>query len=126
MSTGYAAIVEVHIEGHGVISSLGKAGFTRQGLRKEEGCYTMYNAERRAISSVINKVRWRKYHSPEGVWIELHDFMVLHPERYRELESAILSTATWTSVGPELPQSWRTRLSSTHFSHALEAVGVVS
>ncbi len=126
MPTGYAAIVEVHIEGHGVISSLGRAGFTKQGHRKEEGCYSMDNAERRAISSVINKARWRTMPNPEGVWIRLRDFMALHPERYRELESAILSTATWTSVGPELPQSWRTRLSGAHFSHALEAVGVVS
>jgi len=126
MPTGYAAIVEVQIEGHGVISSLGKAGFTKEGHRKEEGCYTMHNAERRAISSVINKVRWRTMHNPEGVWTELRDFMSTHPERYLELESAILSTATWTSVGPELPQSWVTRLSSAHFSHALEAVGVVS
>jgi len=125
MPTGYAAIVEVHIDGFGVVSSLGKAGFTKQGLRKEEGCYTRESAERRAISSVINKARWRT-RTRGDLWEKLDDFMTLHPERYRELESAILSTAIWTIVGPELPRSWGARLSDAHFSHALEAVGVVS
>ncbi len=125
MPTGYAAIVEVHVEGLGVVSSLGKAGFTKQGLRKQEGCYTRENAERRAISSVINKVRWRS-RTRGDLWEKLDDFMTLHPERYRELETAILSTAIWTIAGPELPRSWCARLSDAHFSHALEAVGAVS
>ena len=101
MPSGYAAMAETYIEGIGTLSSLGKAGFAKDGSRKPEGCMSLTNARRKAVWSLVNKLRWRLTETKEQPkWMKRRDLELLQPELYHMYVEMVTNNAVWVESGP--------------------------
>ena len=101
MPSGYAAMAETYIEGIGTLSSLGKAGFAKDGSRKPEGCMCLANARRKAVWSLVNKLRWRLTETKEQPkWMKRRDLELLQPELYHMYVEMVTNNAVWVESGP--------------------------
>ena len=101
MPSGYAAMAETYIEGIGTLSSLGKAGFKKDGSRRSEGCKSEANARRKAVWSLVNKLRWRL--ESGGLleeWVKRRDLELRQPELYQRYVETVTNNAVWVESGP--------------------------
>ena len=98
----YGAIAEGPFGGVGWISSLGKAGVNEDGTLKDDACSSPERARRRAIKTVVNKLRNRKYNRmsyDNGIWIK---FKNLPAEFLNQLIDEVEATVQWKMISPTL------------------------
>jgi len=102
MALVYGAIAEGHFEVVGWISSLGKAGVNKDGTLKDDACLSLERARRRAIKTVVNKLRNRKYNHmsfANSIWIKFKDL----PAKFlNQLIDEVEITVQWKMIGPTL------------------------
>lgn len=101
MPSGYAAMAETYVEGIGTLTSLGKAGFAKDGSRKPEGCMSLANARRRVVWSLVNKLRSRLTQM-KGLesWMKRRDLELRQPELYHMYVEMVTNNAVWVESGP--------------------------
>ncbi|MBL6807349.1 MAG: hypothetical protein ISQ54_07810 [Candidatus Poseidonia sp.] len=90
----YGAIAQGTFDNVGHVSSLGKAGVSRNGQLKKKACSSPASAKLRALKSVANRLRFRN--NPDGEWIIFKD---LHPSIKEALLVEVRARVRWESIG---------------------------
>ena len=93
MTGNYGAIAEGFFEGHGWLTSLGKAGVNKNRGLKDDACRSPTNAKIRALKSLANKLRFRR---DDGLWVE---FRSLNYRTQKALLTEVNNTVSWHTFG---------------------------
>ena len=119
MALIYGAIADGNFEDVGWISSLGLAGVNKDGTLKDVACLSPERARRRAIKTVVNKLRNRKYNQRSfvnNIWIKFKDL----PAKFlNQLIDEVEVTVQWEMIGPTL---YRGRVNELTILNAMQRV----
>tara|TARA_Y100000766_G_C18479700_1_gene399379 strand:+ start:150 stop:521 length:372 start_codon:yes stop_codon:yes gene_type:complete len=98
MSGKCAAYAVAYFPDIGQIDSLPKAGLDKHGNIKNNACFSESSARRRAVYSVMNKLRYRRFGSENYVYRDI--FETLSPELFQELVDEVTESVEWVIHTP--------------------------